>query len=155
VGNFKNNGREWRRNGAPEQVNVHDFIDPKLSRAVPYGVYDITNNVGWVSVGTDHDTATFAVNAIRRWWRTMGMKRHPKAKRLMITADGGGSNGYRVRLWKVELQKLADQLKLSPSRFATCHPARASGTKSSTAFFRSSLSTGEASRCAAIVPSSN
>jgi len=118
VGNFKNNGREWRRNGAPEQVNVHDFIDPKLSRTVPYGVYDITNNVGWVSVGTDHDTATFAVNAIRRWWRTMGMKRHPKAKRLMITADGGGSNGYRVRLWKVELQKLADQLKLP---ITVCH----------------------------------
>ena len=118
VGNFKNNGREWRRNGASEQVNVHDFIDPKLSRAVPYGVYDITNNVGWVSVGTDHDTATFAVNAIRRWWRTMGKKRHPKAKRLMITADGGGSNGYRVRLWKVELQKLADELKLP---ITVCH----------------------------------
>ena len=118
VGNFKNNGREWRRNGAPELVNVHDFIDPKLSRAVPYGVYDITNNVGWVSVGTDHDTATFAVNTIRRWWRTMGKKRHPKAKRLMITADGGGSNGYRVRLWKVELQKLADELKLP---ITVCH----------------------------------
>ena len=118
VGNFKNNGREWRRNGAPEQVNVHDFIDPKLSRAVPYGVYDITNNVGWVSVGTDHDTAAFAVNAIRRWWRTMGKKRHPKAKRLMITADGGGSNGYRVRLWKVELQKLADELELP---ITVCH----------------------------------
>jgi len=118
VGNFKNNGREWRRNGAPELVNVHDFIDPKLSRAVPYGVYDITNNVGWVSVGTDHDTATFAVNAIRRWWRTMGRKRHPKAKRLMITADGGGSNGYRVRLWKVELQKLAEELRLP---ITVCH----------------------------------
>ncbi len=102
----------------PEAVNVHDFIDPKLSRAVPYGVYDITNNVGWVSVGTDHDTASFAVNAIRRWWRTMGKKRHPKAKRLMITADGGGSNGYRVRLWKVELQKLADELKLP---ITVCH----------------------------------
>jgi hypothetical protein len=111
VGNFKNNGREWRPKGAPELVNVHDFIDPKLSRAVPYGVYDITSNAGWVSVGTDHDTASFAVNAIRRWWRTMGKKRHPKAKRLLITADGGGSNGYRVRLWKVELQKLADELK--------------------------------------------
>ena len=118
VGNFKNNGREWRRSGTPELVNVHDFIDPKLSRAVPYGVYDVTNNVGWVSVGTDHDTATFAVNAIRRWWRTMGKKRHPKAKRLMITADGGGSNGYRVRLWKVELQKLADELKLP---ITVCH----------------------------------
>jgi DDE family transposase len=118
VGNFKNNGREWRRQGTPELVNIHDFIDPKLKRAVPYGVYDITNNVGWVSVGTDHDTATFAVHAIRRWWRTMGKKRHPKAKRLMITADGGGSNGYRVRLWKVELQKLADELRLPVT---VCH----------------------------------
>ena len=110
VGNFKNNGREWRPKGEPDAVNVHDFIDPKLSRAVPYGVYDINNNVGWVSVGTDHDTASFAVNAIRSWWRTMGKKRYPKAGRLMITADGGGSNGYRVRLWKVELQKLANEL---------------------------------------------
>ena len=111
VGNFKNNGREWHRKGAPEAVNVHDFIDPKLGRAVPYGVYDINSNAGWVSVGTDHDTASFAVHAIRKWWRAMGRKRHPKAKRLMITADGGGSNGYRVRLWKVELQKLSDELK--------------------------------------------
>ena len=118
VGNFKNNGREWRPKGTPELVKVHDFIDPKLSRAVPYGVYDITNNVGWVSVGTDHDTASFAVSAIHRWWRTMGKKRHPKAKRLMISADGGGSNGYRVRLWKVELQWLADELKLP---ITVCH----------------------------------
>jgi hypothetical protein len=118
VGNFKNNGRDWRPKGTPEAVNIHDFIDPKLSRAVPYGVYDISNNVGWVSVGTDHDTASFAVNAIRRWWRTMGKKRYPKAKRLMITADGGGSNGYRVRLWKVELQKLADELKVP---ITVCH----------------------------------
>jgi len=118
VGNFKNNGREWRPRGTPEAVNVHDFVDPKLGRAVPYGVYDINNNVGWVSVGTDHDTACFAVNAIRRWWRAMGKKRHPNAKRLMITADGGGSNGYRVRLWKVELQKLATELKLPTT---VCH----------------------------------
>ncbi len=118
VGNFKNNGREWRRKGKPELVNVHDFIDPKLSRAVPYGVYDLTNNVGWVSVGTGHDTASFAVYAIRRWWQTMGRKRHPKATRLMISADGGGRNGYRVRLWKVELQKLADVLKLP---ITVCH----------------------------------
>jgi hypothetical protein len=118
VGNFKNNGREWRPKGTPDLVNVHDFIDPKLGRAVPYGIYDINNNVGWVSVGTDHDTACFAVNAIRRWWRAMGKKRHPKARRLMITADGGGSNGYRVRLWKVELQKLADELKLP---ITVCH----------------------------------
>ena len=118
VGNFKNNGREWRRQGKPELVNVHDFIDPKLSRAVPYGVYDLGNNVGWVSVGTDHDTASFAVHAIRRWWRSMGKKRYPNATRLMISADGGGSNGYRVRLWKVELQKLVDDLKIP---ITVCH----------------------------------
>src|SRR5215472_1597945 len=118
VGNFKNNGREWRPKNTPELVNVHDFIDPKLSRAVPYGVYDITDNAGWVSVGTDHDTASFAVHAIRRWWKTMGKKRHAKATRLMISADGGGSNGYRVRLWKIELQKLADELELPVT---VCH----------------------------------
>ena len=118
VGNFKNAGREWHPEGRPEPVNVHDFIDPKLARAVPYGVYDITNNLGWVSVGTDHDTASFAVHAIRRWWTTMGKKRYPKATRLMISADGGGSNGYRVRLWKVELQKLANALKLPVT---VCH----------------------------------
>ena len=118
VGNFKNNGRDWRPKDTPEVVNVHDFIDPKLSRAVPYGIYDINNNVGWVSVGTDHDTASFAVHAIRRWWRAMGKKRYPKAKGLMITADGGGSNGYRVRLWKIELQKLSDEIKLP---ITVCH----------------------------------
>ena len=118
VGNFKNAGREWHPEGRPEPVNVDDFIDPKLARAVPYGVYDITNNLGWVSVGTDHDTASFAVHAIRRWWTTMGKKRYPKATRLMISADGGGSNGYRVRLWKVELQKLANALKLPVT---VCH----------------------------------
>ena len=118
VGNFKNNGREWRPKATPDLVNVHDFIDPELARAVPYGVYDITNNLGWVSVGTDHDTACFAVNAIRRWWQSMGRKRYSKAKRLMISADGGGSNGYRVRLWKVELQKLADELALP---ITVCH----------------------------------
>jgi hypothetical protein len=118
IGNFKNNGRELRPKGFPESVNVHDFIDPKLKRAVPYGVYDITNNVGWVSVGTDHDTAAFAVNAIRSWWRAMGKKSYARATRLMVTADGGGSNGYRVRLWKVELQKLADELKLP---ITVCH----------------------------------
>jgi hypothetical protein len=118
VGNFKNNGGEWRRKGAPELVNIHDFIDPKLSRAVPYGVYDIADNVGWVSIGTDHDTASFAVNAIRRWWRTMGKKRYPKATRLMISDDGGGSNGYRVRLWKVELQNLVYELKFP---ITVCH----------------------------------
>src|ERR1700741_1750258 len=118
VGNFKNNGREWRRQGRPELVNIHDFIDPKLNRAVPYGVYDITNNVGWVSVGTDHATASFAGNASSRWWRPMGNKRHPTGKRLIITADGGGSNGYRLRLWKIELKKLANELKLP---ITVCH----------------------------------
>jgi len=118
VGAFKNSGRELRPAGRPELVNVHDFIDPKLKRAVPYGVYDISNNVGWVSVGTDHDTAAFAVNAIRHWWRAMGKQSYTRATRLMVTADGGGSNGYRVRLWKVELQKLADELKLP---ITVCH----------------------------------
>jgi transposase len=118
VGNFKNTGREWRPKDSPEEVNVHDFIDPKLKRAVPYGVYDIHNNAGWVSVGTDHDTAAFAVNAIRKWWRAMGKKRYAKPKGLMVTADGGGSNGYRVRLWKIELQKLANELKIP---ITVCH----------------------------------
>jgi hypothetical protein len=112
VGNYKNNGREWHPKGTPEDVKVHDFIDPKLGRAVPYGVYDIADNKGWVSVGADHDTASFAVNAIRRWWATMGAQRYPQASRLLITADGGGSNGHRVRLWKVELQRLANELRI-------------------------------------------
>ncbi len=118
VGNFKNGGREWRPKATPEAVNVHDFIDPKLGRAVPYGVYDIAGNKGWVSVGMDHDTASFAVHAIRRWWRAMGQKRYPQARRLMITADGGGSNGYRVRLWKIELQRLANELSIP---ITVCH----------------------------------
>jgi hypothetical protein len=113
VGDFKNGGREWQPKGAPEDVRVHDFVIPELGRAVPYGVYDIANNVGWVSVGIDHDTAAFAVNAIRKWWKLMGRKRYPDACNLLITADGGGSNGTRLRLWKVELQKLADELGLS------------------------------------------
>lgn len=118
VGNFKNAGREYRPKATPEPVNVHDFIDPKLGRAAPYGVYDVGDNKGWVSVGSDHDTASFAVHAIRRWWSSMGKGRYPKAKRLLITADGGGSNGYRVRLWKVELQTLADELHVP---ITVCH----------------------------------
>jgi hypothetical protein len=113
IGDFKNGGREWRPKGAPEEVRVHDFVIPELGRAVPYGVYDITDNVGWVSVGIDHDTAAFAVNAIRKWWKLMGRKRYPHARHLLITADAGGSNGTRLRLWKLELQKLADELGLS------------------------------------------
>ena len=110
VGDFKNAGQELRPKASPEQVRVHDFIDRELGRAVPYGIYDIADNKGWVSVGVDHDTAAFAVNTIRRWWSTMGQERYPNAKRLMITADGGGSNGARVRLWKIELQKFVDEI---------------------------------------------
>src|SRR5271170_1659647 len=100
VGDFKNAGREWRPAGRPEEVRVHDFLDKTLGKAIPYGVYDLFNNQGWVSVGIDHDTAQFAVNSIRRWWRHMGSHRFPKARQLLITADGGGSNGSRSRLWK-------------------------------------------------------
>lgn len=112
VGNFKNGGKELRPKGDPEAVRVHDFVIPELGKANPYGVYDLAGNVGWVSVGTDHDTAAFAVEAIRRWWHSMGHERYPDAQRLLITADCGGSNGYRVRLWKVELQKLANETGL-------------------------------------------
>jgi len=113
IGDFKNGGREYQPAGSPERVSVHDFIDPKLGRAAPYGVYDIADDKGWVSVGIDHDTAAFAVNAIRSWWTNMGRDRHAGAHTLTITADGGGSNGSRVRLWKIELQKLADELGLT------------------------------------------
>ena len=111
VGDFKNGGREWRPTGDPEQVRVHDFIDPELGKVAPYGVYDVAANQGWVS-GIDHDTAEFAVESIRRWWKEMGHPRYPNARRLLITADCGGSNGYRVRLWRLQLQKLADELHL-------------------------------------------
>lgn len=110
VGEFKNGGREWRPQGMAEKVKVHDFMEPELGRAVPYGVYDLATNSGWVSVGIDNDTSSFAVETIRRWWQSMGSERYPTAERLLITADGGGSNGARVRLWKVELQNLADEL---------------------------------------------
>jgi hypothetical protein len=113
VGDFKNAGREWAPKGSPEKVRVHDFLIPELGRAAPCGVYDIGDNARWVSVGVDHDTASFAVNAIRRWWLSMGNLRHPHATSLTITADGGGSNGSRVRLRKIELQKLADELGLA------------------------------------------
>ena len=118
VGNYKNAGQEWRPQGEPEAVQVHDFVDAELGRANPYGVYDLAQNAGWVSVGTDHDTASFAVATIRRWWLGMGQPLYPAAKELMIMADGGGSNGSRVRLWKLELQGLADELNL-PIR--VCH----------------------------------
>ena len=118
VGNFKNGGRELRPKGNPEKVNVHDFPIPGTGKVNPYGVYDVFTNSAWVSVGTDHDTGTFAVETIRRWWYTMGKNNYPGAKKLLITADGGGSNGYRIRLWKVELQKLADETGLMIS---VCH----------------------------------
>jgi hypothetical protein len=110
VGDFRNAGREWRAQGDPEEVRVHDFLIKELGRAVPYGIYDLAANAGWVSVGMDHDTAEFAVQTIRSWWNSVGSKRYPTARYLTITADGGGSNGSRVRLWKRELQKLANEL---------------------------------------------
>jgi hypothetical protein len=110
VGPFKNGGREWQPKGVPEEVLVHDFVDEKLGKIIPYGVFDLSRNEGWVSVGIDHDTAQFAVQAIGRWWRKMGAQRYPHAKELLIMADGGGSNGSRCRLWKVALQELAGRL---------------------------------------------
>jgi hypothetical protein len=118
IGNFKNGGQEWQPVGEPEEVNTHDFLDPKLGKAVPYGVYDISRNEGWVNVGRDHDTSAFAVESIRRWWYTMGCKAYPEATKLLITADAGGSNGYRVRLWKVELAAFARETGL---KITVCH----------------------------------
>ena len=118
VGQFKNGGREWHPRGEPERVNVHDFMDKQLGKAIPYGVYDIAADAGWVSVGTDHDTAEFAVATIATWWRKAGSPAYPHASRLLITADGGGSNGYRTRLWKIELARLADQTGLT---ITVCH----------------------------------
>jgi hypothetical protein len=112
VGPYKNHGREWQRKGEPEKVDVHDFPDPALGKVIPYGVFDLSRNEGWVSVGIDHDTAQFAVQAIGRWWQKMGNHRYPHARALLITADGGGSNGSRCRLWKVALQTLAGRLGL-------------------------------------------
>ncbi len=112
VGAFANKGREWRPRGQPEAVQIHDFPDPAQGKVAPYGVYDLTANEGWVSVGIDHDTAEFAAESIRRWWREMGQRLYPKAQRLLITADAGGRNGSRVRLWKVALQRLATEVGL-------------------------------------------
>jgi hypothetical protein len=113
VGDFKNAGREWQPAGDPVPVRVHDFIDKELGKAIPYGVYDLASNAAWVSVGVDHDTPEFAVESIARWWRHMGKKTYPDATELLITADGGGSNGHRARLWKLELQRLADRTGLT------------------------------------------
>lgn len=118
VGEFKNAGREWEPQGQPVEVKVHDFPEPQLGKAIPYGVYDLASNEGWVSVGIDHDTAQFATASVRRWWQEMGAGRFPRATKLMITADGGGSNGSRNRLWKIALQALADDLGLG---LEICH----------------------------------
>lgn len=118
VGQFRNGGQEWQPMGQPELVKVHDFPDKVLGKVIPYGVYDLAANTGWVSVGVDHDTAEFAVETLRRWWHHMGREAYPQATRLWLTAEGGGSNGSRCRLWKVELQKLADELGL---QLSVCH----------------------------------
>ncbi|MEK7402929.1 MAG: ISAzo13 family transposase [Gemmatimonadota bacterium] len=118
IGDFKNSGREWRPRGAPARVRVHDFVIPEQGKAIPYGVYDLHRNEGWVSVGVDHDTASFAVNTIRRWWAVMGRAAYPAARSLMITADAGGSNGARSRLWKWELQAFANRTGL---QLTVCH----------------------------------
>ena len=118
IGDFRNPGREWHRRGQPEEVRAKDFPDKQLGKAIPEGVYDLRRNEGWVSVGIDHDTAEFAVASIRRWWQEMGSTAYPRARRLLITADAGGSNGYRSRLWKVALQGLANDLGL---RISVCH----------------------------------
>jgi hypothetical protein len=118
VGEFKNNGAQWSHKGEPVEVKVHDFLDPELGRVAPYGIYDLTNNSGWVNVGTDHDTAAFAVESIRCWWNQMGRACYPEVTQLLITADGGGSNSSRSRLWKCELQRLADETGLS---IGVCH----------------------------------
>lgn len=118
VGDFANGGEEWQPQGKPEEVRVHDFKDKELGKAIPYGVYDIIHNEGWVSVGIDHDTALFATRSIQRWWEEMGAARFPRARQLLITADGGGSNSHRTRLWKVALQKLADETGL---KLCVCH----------------------------------
>lgn len=118
IGHYKNSGSDYRPEGCPDKVDVHDFVDKDLGKAIPYGVYDVTNNKGWVSVGVDNDTAQFAVNSIRRWLKMMGRARYPTMKQVMITADGGGSNGSRVRLFKLELQKLADETGLT---LRVCH----------------------------------
>ena len=110
IGDFKNAGREWHPQGQPAKVRSKDFVDKRLGKGIPYGVYDITANNGWVSVGIDHDTARFAAESLRRWWQQMGSRVYPQAKELLVTADAGGRNGYRLRLWKVALQTLADAI---------------------------------------------
>jgi hypothetical protein len=144
VGDFKNAGRQWRPRGQPVPVRVHDFLIPARGKAIPYGVYDLTRNAGWVSVGVDHDTATFAVRTIGRWWRTMGRPRYRRARSLLITADAGGSKGPRGRLWKWDLQRLAARAGLT---IPVCHlpPGTRKWNKSNTDSSRTSAPIGAAS----------
>ena len=145
VGNLANKGKEWQPKGQPVRVDVHDFPDPEVPKAVPYGIYDLAQNEGFVSVGDSHDTAEFAVETIRRWWTEVGSLAYPDAERLLITADAGGSNSYRSRLWR--LSSPSSPLKrASTSPFATSRPGHRSGTKSSIASSRPSRPTGEAGR---------
>jgi transposase len=118
VGLYKNGGQEWQPQGQPEPVNVYDFVDKRVGKAIPYGIYDVGRNAGWVNVGQDHDTAQFAIESLRRWWQTVGVQAYPQADRLLICADSGGSNGARVRLWKVVVQALADETGL---QITVCH----------------------------------
>jgi len=118
IGRYSNKGQQWRPRGKPEKVQIHDFIDPEEPKAIPYGIYDLARNEGWVNVGCDHDTASFAVGSIRRWWRSMGKEQYPRARRLLICADSGGSNGYRLRLWKYELQAFVEEAHLE---VGVCH----------------------------------
>jgi DNA-binding phage protein len=118
IGRYANKGRQWRPHGKPEKVKIHDFIDPKEPKAIPYGIYDLAHNEGWVNVGSDHDTASFAVASIHRWWQSMGQEQYTQARRLLICADSGGSNGYRLRLWKYELQTFSDKVGLE---VLVCH----------------------------------
>ncbi len=145
IGDFKNNGEEWQPGGQPEEVRAKDFPDKRLGKGIPYGVYDRTLNKGWVSVGIDHDTAEFATETIRRRWREMGRPAYGAAKELLITADGGGSNGTRNRLWKVRLQHLADETGLRVGA-VTSRRGRASGTRSSTGCSATSRRTGGVAR---------
>jgi Rhodopirellula transposase DDE domain len=118
VGDFKNPGQQWQPQGQPTEVNVHEFPDPQWGQEIPYGIYDIGHNRGWVSVGQDHDTASFAVASLCRWWQVIGYPTYPHAKKLLISADSGGSNGYRLRLWKLQLQHFADEHQLEVT---VCH----------------------------------
>jgi hypothetical protein len=118
MGRYDHQGRRWRRQGRPEKVKIHDFIDPEEPKAIPYGIYDLARNEGWVNVGCDHDTASFAAASIYRWWRSMGKERYAQAQRLLICADSGGSNGYRIRLWKYELQAFVEEADLE---VLVCH----------------------------------